>query len=169
MRVRVASVVAKTIPREPPMTAVSSMNVPIRLVNEKAARPRDIVRTYPTSTASSCQYDPSVAKNPKPIACGDGAWRGGGTLLVVSWLDACAASLGEDAASATSTNTMTERTTCVLLATQLLYAQPLHPPTASNVGAKSIPPGYGCETRHSLWYWTQDCGEIGRASCRDRG
>src|SRR5262245_66213353 len=93
MRVRVASVVAKTIPREPPMTAVSSMNVPIRLVNEKAARPRDIVRTYPTSTASICQYDPSVAQNQKPIACGDGAWRRGGTLQVERVRDVGAAAL----------------------------------------------------------------------------
>src|SRR5512145_792546 len=125
MRVRVASVVAKTIPREPPMTAVSSMNVPTRPVKEKAARPRDIVRTYPTSTASICQYDPSVAKNPKPIPCRDDAWEG--ALLVLSRSDVCATSVGEDAPSATSTNTMTERTTCGLLTTQLLYAQPWQP------------------------------------------
>jgi melibiase-like protein len=87
------------------------MNVPMRAASPTAASPRDGRRTYPISADSICQFAPSVATKPKPIACGRAF--GAGALSDCVVFD-CAASVVDKAARATNIGMMDRRTFMLL-------------------------------------------------------
>src|SRR5689334_9040535 len=85
---------------------LSLTNVPSRPAIPSAAQPRLGRHMYASSADSTCQFAPSVATKPKPIACGR-------VVFACGALD-CAATLVDKAASKANIDTMDRRTFLLL-------------------------------------------------------